>query len=234
MSAISIKALILDIDGTLLLSNDAHARAFVEAGEELGVRSDFDTVRRLIGKGSDKLIPEAFGLDQESNLGEQLDKRKGEIFRERYLPRLQPAPGTRALLRRLRDDNVNLTVATSAGKDDVDLLLDQAGVKDLIDATVSSDDVATSKPDPGVVRAAMQRTGEDEHEIIMLGDTPYDVEAATRAGIRIIAVRCGGWSDADLVGAVAIYDDPADLIRHYEISPFVEQSSKSDQSRPRP
>jgi len=89
-----------------------------------------------------------------------------------------------------------------------------------MEATTSSDDAERSKPDPDIVAAALKRTGRAKHEAIMIGDTPYDVEAALRAGINIIALRSGGWQDRDLKGALAVYDDPADLLNHYDLSPF--------------
>jgi HAD superfamily hydrolase (TIGR01509 family) len=207
---------ILDIDGTLLLSNDAHARAFVEAGKSLGLSADFPHIRRLIGKGGDKLIPEAFGFDDESEPGKKLEKEKGRIFRS-FLPTLRPAPGARDLLNKLRADGIKLVVATSAGQEDVRLLLDQARVSDLIEDATSSDDAESSKPDPDIIQAALRKAGESARGAIMIGDTPYDVEAARRAGVPIITVRCGGiWTDADLRGSVSIFDDPADILAHYD------------------
>ena len=210
-----IRAVILDIDGTLLLSNDAHAQAFVDSAREMGIDADFEKVRRLIGKGGDKLIPEAFGFEKESEQGKRLDGRKGEIFRERYLPTLEPAPGARALLQRLRDDGRTLVVATSADNADLKGLLEQAGVRDLIEEATSSSDVEESKPDPDIVHAALQKSGVPAEAVVMLGDTPYDVEAASRAGVRTICLRCGGWSDRELRGAAAVYADPEDLLAHY-------------------
>ena len=217
-----LRAVILDIDGTLLLSNDAHARAFMDAAEELGIAGDYEQVRRLIGKGGDKLIPEVFGFEEDSDRGKALDERKGEIFRGRYLPTLEPTPGARALLERLRDEGVKRVVATSSGKADVKALLEQAGVRDLIEEATSSGDVEASKPDPDVVEAALATTGHPAGVVVMLGDTPYDVEAASRAGVRIIGVRCGGWDDRSLRGAVAVYDDPEDLLAHYAESVLAE------------
>src|SRR5688572_24008116 len=127
-----VKAAVLDIDGTLLLSNDAHAQAYVDAAAELDIPAHFDTVRRLIGKGGDKLIPEAFGFPLESDKGERLDKRKGEIFKAKYLPKLKPTAGARDLVKHLREQGLKLAVATSAGKDDVIRLLEQAGVREFI------------------------------------------------------------------------------------------------------
>jgi len=210
-----VQAVIFDIDGTLLLSNDAHAQAFVEAATTLGIDADFAKVRRLIGKGGDKLIPEAFGFEQDSVLGKQLDELKGQVFKSRYLSRLQPSPGARPLLSRLHDDGMRLAVATSGTKADVAALLERAGVQDLIRYIATADDVGASKPDPDVIHVALRKLDFPVSTVIMVGDTPYDVEAARDAGLRIIAVRCGGWNDDQLQGTVAIYDDPADLLMHY-------------------
>jgi HAD superfamily hydrolase (TIGR01509 family) len=213
---ISIKAIILDIDGTLLLSNDAHAKAFAEAAATLRVQANFETIRRLIGKGSDKLIPEAFGLEPESDPGKKITELKGAIFKTRYLAILEPAPGARALLEKFRQQGIDRIAATSAGDDEVTQLLDRAGVRDLVPKFTTSDDVQASKPNPDVVEAALKKIGHDRNVVAMLGDTPYDVEAAQRAGVPIIAVRSGGWTERDLKGALAIYEDPADVLAHYD------------------
>jgi len=214
----NVRAVILDLDGTLLCSNDAHAQAFLEAGREMGLNVDFDAIRRLIGKGGDKLIPEAFGFSSESEPGQRLSTRKKEIFMARYLDQLAPTPGARDLLLRLRDEGIRRVLATSSGESSVNRLLKQAGVEDLIEEAASSSDVQASKPDPDIVKVAMEKLGVPAGQVVMLGDTPYDVEAAARAGIRLIALRSGGWSDRELRGAAAIYDDPADLLEHYEAS----------------
>lgn len=213
-------AVILDVDGTLLDSNDAHARAYVEAAREMGRDMSFEETRRSIGMGGDKLLPHVLGIEEDSAEGERITDRKKAIFGERYLPHLEPTPGARALLHRLRDDAVKLVVASSASGDELGALLERAGVKDLIQGSTSSDDAEESKPDPDIIHAALRDAGFPAGDVVMLGDTPYDVEAATRAGVRIVAVRCGGWDDDALHGAVAIYDDPADILAHYDGSPF--------------
>jgi HAD superfamily hydrolase (TIGR01509 family) len=214
-----IRAVLLDVDGTLIYSNDAHAQAYVDAGRDLGVEMDFEEVRRRIGMGGDKLLPEVTGIEEESEEGRRITARKKEIFAE-LLPALEPAPGARELLERLRDEGVKLVVATSANKDEMKDILEQAGVADLIQEATSASDAEESKPDPDIVQAALEQAGVPAEEVVMLGDTPYDVAAATRAGVRIIGVRTGGWGDDDLRGAVAVYDHPADLLAHYEESPL--------------
>jgi len=213
----ALKAVLLDIDGTLLLSNDAHARAFLRAGAELGFTSTLSVIRRRIGKGGDKLIPEAFGVDAESPAGKELSELKKKIFKERYLPTLHPTRGARDLLSKLVEDRRKLIVATSAAEDEARQLLVQAGVDDLVTEMASADDAESSKPDPDILEAARDKIGESRNDVMMLGDTPYDVEAARRAGIRIVALRCGGWTDRDLWGALAVYNDPADVLSHYEV-----------------
>ncbi len=147
---------VLDIDGTLIDSNDAHAQAWVDVGREFGREIDFDHVRRLIGMGGDKVLPEVTGLEEETDEGQRIKERRGEIFRERYLPTLKPFPDARALLERLRDDGYALVVATSASKEDMDPLLEQAGIHDLIGKKTSSSDAEESKPDPDIVQAELK------------------------------------------------------------------------------
>lgn len=125
-----VRAVILDLDGTLLHSNDAHAQAFVEAGREIGLTVDFDIVRRLIGKGGDKLIPEAFGFSSSSETGKRLETLKREIFMARFLTQLTPTRGARELLLRLREKGIRRVLATSSGESSIKPLLRQAGVDD--------------------------------------------------------------------------------------------------------
>jgi HAD superfamily hydrolase (TIGR01509 family) len=214
------RGVIFDVDGTLLDSNDAHAHAWVEALAERGHRVDFDRVRRLIGKGGDKLLPEVAGIPEDSPEGRAVSERRGEIFRTRYLPRLQAFPKVVELVHRLRHDGLHVTVASSASEKDLAALLDQAHVREWIEDTTSKDDAANSKPDPDIVHAALDRLRMPPDEAVMVGDTPYDVEAAAKAGVRAIALRSGGyWSDEDFKGATAVYDDPADLLRNLGSSP---------------
>jgi phosphoglycolate phosphatase-like HAD superfamily hydrolase len=219
----ALHTVLLDIDGTLLDSNDAHARAWVAAFAAHGYVVPFEAVRPLIGMGGDKLIPELTGLHPESPEAKRLGETRSEIFRDRELPGIRATPGARELLEHMRARGLELVVATSAKADEVQALLRQAGVADLIAAASSADDAERSKPDPDIVRAALSAVRRPASHSLMLGDTPYDVEAATRARVPIIALRCGGWDDAALEGATEIYDDPADLLAHYEESALTER-----------
>lgn len=213
-----IRAVLLDVDGTLIDSNDAHARAWVDVGDEFGHDIEFGRVRWLVGMGGDRVLPELTGIEEETDEGTRILDRRGEIFRERYLPRLSAFPGTHELLGRLRDDGLELVIATSASAKDLKALLKQARLEDLIDDSTNSDEAESSKPAPDIVQAALDKAGVPAPEAVMLGDTPYDVKAAGRAGVRIIGLRCGGWSDRELKGAAEVYQDPADLLGNYESS----------------
>jgi len=209
---------LFDVDGTLVDSNDAHARAWVEALAEAGYEVRFERVRTLIGKGGDKVLPELTGLEEESDEGQRISTRRREIFRDAYLPHLAALPGARALVACLKDNGHVLGIATSAKEEELQALLERAGVADLFEHRASSGDADRSKPDPDIIHAALTRTRADASDAVMIGDTPYDIAAATRAGVRTIAFRSGGWKDEDLRGAVAIYDDPEHLRREYASS----------------
>lgn len=215
-----LDTILLDIDGTLVDSNDAHARAWVAALDAHGYVVPYAAVRPLIGKGGDKLLPELTGLDPDSGEAARIGATRAEHFRRRELPHLQATPGARALLERLRALGYTLAVATSATGEEVRALLEQGGVADLIDTAASADDAERSKPDPDIVQAALRRAGRQAAHCVMLGDTPYDVEAATRARVAVVALRCGGWDTAALGGAAAVYDDPADLLAQLARSPL--------------
>lgn len=213
-----LSGVLLDVDGTLVDSNDAHARAWVQAMSENGVKVDFTTVRRLIGKGGDKLLPEAAGIDAESTKGRAISDRRGEIFQKEFLPHLRPFPGVKELLARMKNEGLRLAVASSAKKDELKGLLRLCGADEFIEASTSSNDAEQSKPDPDIIHAALEELELPAAEVILLGDTPYDVEAGIRAGVRVVAFRCGGWDDQNLARAIAIYDNPADLLSKFEES----------------
>lgn len=192
-----ISGVILDVDGTLIDSNDVHASAWVEAMAENGYKVPFDKVRPLIGMGGDKVLPETIGVQKDSEEGKRISQRRKEIFKERYLPHLHAFPEAKELLEQMRKRGLKLTVASSADKD-----------------------AKQSKPDPDVIQVTLQRAGLPPEKMLMIGDTAYDIEAAKKVHIDTIAFRSGGWSDSDLAGAIAIYDGPADLLEHYDESPL--------------
>ena len=213
-----LEGVIFDIDGTLVDSNDAHAQSWVDTFAEADYDVPFEVVRPLIGMGADKLLPKTIGVSHDGERGKKLTRRRSEIFREKYLPHLRPLEGSRALVLRVRADGLKPIVATSAKDEELTGLLKAAEVDDLMEEKATASDAKRSKPDPDIIHAAIEESGISPQNLVMIGDTPYDIEAATRAKVRAIAFRSGGWTDEGLEGAVEIYDGPADLLAHYDAS----------------
>ena len=211
---------IFDIDGTLVDSNRAHAESWAETLRSFGHSVTADEVQPLIGMGGDKLLPKLIGVDIESDAGKKYSEHRTRLFFEKYFPSVRAFPGARALAERLHGDGYVLVVASSASEEELGKLLALAGIQDLLTDTTSADDAERSKPDPDIVHAAIRQSRLPPQDLVMIGDTPYDVEAARRAGVRIIAVRTGGWDDQALAGASAIYDDVASLLGGYDASIF--------------
>ena len=213
-----LKGVIFDVDGTLVDSNDAHAQSWVDTFREAGYDVPFDKVRPLIGMGGDKLLPKTIGVSRDSDEGKRLGELRGKIFHSKYLPHLRPLPGARELVLRVKRDGLKAIVATSAKDDELKGLLKAAHVDDLMEEKATASDAKRSKPDPDIVQAAINESGLSQNNLVMIGDTPYDVEAATKAGVRSIGFLSGGWTREALKGAVEVYDGPADLLAHYDTS----------------
>lgn len=207
-----LKAVLFDIDGTLVDSNDAHAAAWTRAFTDHDLTVDPALVRRCIGMGGDKLMPEVSGIEEHSPHGHAIARRRGEIFTQDHLPHLKPFNGATELVAAIKQLGLTAIAASSASKADLKALLKVAHVHTLMDDATSSDDAEDSKPDPDIIQAALKRAKAKPHEAIMIGDTPYDIEAARRAGVETIAFRSGGWSDVELKGAIEIYDGARHLL----------------------
>lgn len=213
-----VRAVLLDVDGTLVDSNDAHAAAWEELLRAEGHASaTFERIRPLIGMGSDQLLPR-FGVDPATGEGRALAEERRRLFLRRFLRKVRPLPGARELLVRLREKGLRLVIATSASGEELDPLLRIAGVEDLDLPRTTSDDAARSKPEPDVVRAALRVAGCRPDEALLIGDSPYDVRASAHAGTGTIALRSGGFTDEELAGALAIYDGPAHLLAEIDRS----------------
>ncbi len=218
-----IQGVIFDVDGTLVDSNDAHAHAWVEAMAEHGHTVPFEQVRPLIGMGGDKVLPETLNIQKESEEGKKISESRKRIFKTRYLPTLKAFPQTLELLQHIHRQGLKLIIATSAEPDELKSMFGVIGphASELFENEATSKDASQSKPDPNIMQAALQSAKLSPNEVVMIGDTAYDIEAAQKADVKTIAFRSGGWSDADLKGAIAIYDGPADLLQHYDESAIV-------------
>ena len=216
-----IKAILFDVDGTLVDTNDLHAAAWQEAFRRFGIELPFERIRGQIGKGGDNLIPALLPPEVVERRRKEIEDFRSTLFKRAYLPRAVPFPGVRALFERLCEDGVKIVLASSSHAEEVDFHLDLIGARDLVFATTSKDDVEHSKPCPDIFEAALAKVaplGPDS--VLVVGDTPYDMEAAARAGMRAVAVRCGGFPEDALIasGAAELHDDPEALLRDYDRS----------------
>ena len=216
----TIRGVIFDLDGTLVDSNDAHVLAWVEALAEFGWTVTQEQVRPLVGMGGDKLLPALVGVAAAGPEGHPVLKRRQALI-ARFVPQLRLFRGGAALLDALRRRGLRLALASSGTRPEVDRLLALGSLERSFDAIVSADEAARSKPDPDIVEAARAALELPASEVVMIGDTHYDLEAARRAGIATLAFRCGGAPEASFAGAVAIYDGPADLLANLDRSPPV-------------
>jgi HAD superfamily hydrolase (TIGR01549 family) len=217
-----IDSVIFDIDGTLLDSNDVHAHIWHQAFLEFGREVAHSDIRTSIGKGGDNLLPDFLSNEEIAEIGEELKKRRGEIAKP-YLDQLKPFTFAHELGNKLKADGKRIAVATSAKEDELKLMLKLVGFETLIELASSSDDAQHSKPDPDIFLAALSRLGNPSPETVLtVGDSPYDVEGAAKAGMKTIGLLCGGFSRESLekAGAAAIFQSPSDLLLRYDETPF--------------
>jgi len=218
----TIKAVLFDIDGTLVDSNDMHVRSWSEAFRSAGHEMADSVIHDQIGKGTDMLVPTLLpGTDEAEQ--QRLGDAQGAVFKERYLNTVEPFPGARDLLHRVHDAGKKVVLASSASSGELEHYVGLLGIEDILAATTSADDVEHTKPAPDIFAAALAKVaplGCDE--VIVVGDTPYDVEAAGKCGIKTIGLRSGGFSDDALnaAGAIMLYDDAADLLAQFDSSPL--------------
>jgi HAD superfamily hydrolase (TIGR01509 family) len=203
------RAVLFDIDGTLVDTNYLHVlawrRVFLERGEPEITSA---RIHRLVGMGTDELL--------ETLCGRARPELKAERARQfaALKPEIRAFPRAGDLLRAVQDRGMRVVLATSAEKDDLEALLEAIGADDAIDGVTSAGEVDKAKPHPDVFAVALEEAGTAPELTVVVGDTVWDVEAAKRAGLRCVAVTSGGISRGELegAGAVAVYDDVAALL----------------------
>jgi phosphoglycolate phosphatase-like HAD superfamily hydrolase len=217
----TLKAVLFDIDGTLVDSNEAHVSAWAFAFQEAGRPQETDIIRKQIGKGGDLLVP-ALLPDEPGATHDQIAKAHGRIFADAYLDHVKPFPDAHALVERASRAGLKVVLASSAKRDELDHYVELLDIKPLLTATTSSDDVETSKPAPDIFATALGKIGVEPEAAIAVGDTPYDIDAAMRSGIVSIGLLSGPFSEGELrdAGAIAIYRDVSHLLSEFERSPL--------------
>jgi len=198
---------LFDVDGTLVDSNYLHTLAWSRALRASGEWAPMNAIHRLIGMGSDSLLEALIGRRDEEVAA------AWKAAYENLIREVLPFPDARALLCDLSEAGVGVGLATSAPAEHTRRLIDLVGLEGIIDFATSADDVSSAKPDPEIFLTAMRRGDGDPGTTFVVGDSTWDIEAATAARLACIAVESGGFSEAELrqAGAVAVYRDVAAL-----------------------
>lgn len=215
-----IQAVLFDVDGTLVDSVDFHAQAWQDAFSWYGKEVPFGEIRKQIGKGGDQLLPVFFSDEEIKEFGDEMSKRRSEHYLKECMPRVQPFPRAHDLLRALADRGLRVALATSAKEEELEQLKKLIRADDVIHGQTNSDDVEKSKPHPDIFQAALQEVKASPEEALVIGDSPYDAEAAGKAGISTIGFLCGGFPAEDLTasGCVALYNSPSELLDQLDSS----------------
>ena len=218
----AIKAVLFDIDGTLVDSNDYHVEAWQAVFDRMGAKFDDQVVHDQIGKGTDMLVPT---LLPDTDKAEQarMGEEHGRIFKSRYLEQVTPFTAARDLLVKVKNSGRQVVLASSASSEELEHYLGLLNAAEIVGVSTTSDDVERTKPAPDIFATALEKLSSLEaSEVIVVGDTPYDIEAAAKCGIAAVGVRSGKFKDETLrgAGAVALYDDVAALLADFEDSPL--------------
>lgn len=208
-----VRAIFFDLDGTLVDSNEQHVDAWASVFREAGRAQERGRIRAQIGKGGDLLVP-ALLPDADDTLIERLSDAHGACFKAQYLEGVRAFTGAADLVRRVHASGRKVLLASSASKSDLDHYIALLGIADAVAGASSIDDVEDSKPAPDIFEVALDKAGVAAGDSLAVGDTPYDVEAAAKAGVATIGLTSGPFDEAALsaAGAVAVYRDAADLL----------------------
>lgn len=206
-----LKGLIFDIDGTLVDSNDLHARAWQLAFERFGKTIDFDTVRGQIGKGGDLLVPDLLNGREMRTFGKELKEYRKKLFREEFMPKVRPFDGVSEQLRRIAGRGIAIAFASSAEPEEVEHYIELLDANELLSGHTSKEDAHFSKPSPEIFEAALEQLGTPAENSCVVGDTPYDILAAHRAALTIVAVRCGRFPEETLRKAELVMNDVGEV-----------------------
>jgi HAD superfamily hydrolase (TIGR01549 family) len=210
-----IKAVIFDVEGTLIDSVDSHATSWQDSFRRFGHEFDYEDIRSQIGKGGDQLMPVFLSEDEINRYGEQIEACRARIVKKQFFLKITGFHQVRELMEELISRNIDIVLASSAKKDELNFYKKVADIADIVHKETTSDDADASKPEPDIFEAAIKLLpGLARNEIIVVGDSPYDAEAAGKAGLHTVGVLCGGFAEADLrkAGCTAVFLDPAEML----------------------
>lgn len=211
-----VTGILFDIDGTLIDSNDIHARAWVEAFAEFGKHIAFKLMRSQIGKGGDLLVPDLLSAREMQEFGEKVKKRRASIFKAKYMHQIRPFKRVKENLETLRARGIRMALASSANPHEVDYYIELMEIGELIETSTSTEDAKFSKPSPEIFEAALLKLGTSKRQTLVVGDTPWDILAAHRCALPIAAVRSGGFERSTLTKAEFIFSSVATLVERID------------------
>ena len=216
-----VQAVFFDIDGTLVDSNEQHVNAWALAFREEGCPQELDDIRAQIGKGGDLLVPALLPLSDEA-LRQRVSDHHASYFKDMYLDHVHAFAQASELIAKVHATGRRVVLASSAKRNELEHYVALLGIGDYLAATTSIDDVDASKPEPDIFSAALAKIGVAGERAIVVGDTPYDVEAALKAGVTAVGLTSGPFDEARLkeAGAIAVFADVADLLRQFDASPL--------------
>ena len=212
-------AALLDVDGTLVDTNYHHAIAWYRAFRANDIVVPLWRIHRAVGMGGDQLIPALLGDAIEEEQGDRIRDSREPIFQE-LIKEVAPLEGARTLISDLVEREVTVVLASSSPQHEIEHYLDLLGAGDLVNMWTSKDDVDATKPAPDLVQAAVEKAGGGD--AVLVGDTPWDIEAARKASVPTICVITGGWSERELrdAGAVDVFESVDELRGRLDESPF--------------
>ena len=210
---------VLDVDGTLVDTNYHHAIAWYRAFREHGLTMPMWRIHRHIGMGGDQLVAAVAGRRVEERQGDSIRAAETALYAD-LIGEVAPFDDAGRLMTSLRERGHRLVLASSAKRDEVDYYLDLLEARGLADAWTSSADVDATKPEPDLVVAAVAKAGGGD--AVLVGDSPFDCQAAARAGVPAVTILTGGFSAAELrdAGAVEVFESIGKLCEHLGATPF--------------
>jgi HAD superfamily hydrolase (TIGR01509 family) len=218
---VAVEAALLDVDGTLIDSNYHHALAWCRAFRAHDIVLPLWRIHRAVGMGGDQLVPALVGPKLDEEKGDDIRAARDEIYTGGLMEEVAPLDGAHELIAELKDRGLRVVLASSSPRDELERYLDLLDARELADAWTTKDDVEATKPEPDLILAALEKAKTES--AVMVGDTPWDVEAASKAGVETLCVITGGWSKQELreAGAIAVFESVDELRQRIEETPLI-------------
>ncbi len=204
---------LFDLDGTLVDTSYLHTVSWWQAFRQYQRDVEMARIHRAIGMGADRIVEHLLGPDRDRYDDDNIRAAHGSLYAQ-YWWRVRATPGAHELLQAVDERGMRAVIASSASRAELEIMLIALDAHDVVDTATSLDDAGESKPAPDIVQVALARTGLSPQEVVFVGDSVWDVQAAAALAIPCIGLTCGGISAAELLeaGAVRVYDHPRALL----------------------